>query len=175
MARYSDGEAEAFSELFRRYEHSAYGFFLKRTGSPERAQDLYQELFLRLHRARDRYDASRPFAPWLFSIARRLLVDDARRAHRHHEVSMEGREVREKGSNSEARLGDFEVLGRALESLSDEERYIVLSSKLDGSGYPEIAAQLGKSAGAVRKAASRALQRLRAAALCADSLPSASR
>jgi len=69
MARYADGDARAFGELFRRYEPRAYASFLKRTASPERAQDLYQELFLRIHRARDRYDAERPFAPWLFQIA----------------------------------------------------------------------------------------------------------
>lgn len=63
MAAYRDGDAVAFEELFRRYESRAYGFFLKRTASPERAQDLYQELFLRVHRARDRYDPARPFCP----------------------------------------------------------------------------------------------------------------
>ena len=54
MARDAAGDAEAFDELFRRYEPRAYVFFLKRTGSPQRAEDLYQELFLRIHRARDR-------------------------------------------------------------------------------------------------------------------------
>lgn len=175
MARYCDGAAEAFAELFRRYEQRAYAFFLKRTGSPERAQDLYQELFLRIHRARDRYDAERPFTPWLFQIAHRLLVDDLRRAHRHHEVPIEQREPREERSSSEDWLGDREVLVRTLASLSREERHILVSSKLEGVGYPEIAAQLGKSAEAVRKMASRALQRLRAAPPHADQLSPARR
>jgi len=171
MARYADGEAEAFDELFRRYEPRAYAFFLKRTGSPERAQDLYQELFLRIHRARDRYDAERPFAPWLFRIAHRLLVDDGRRAHRSHEVPIEAREPRAEGSDSEACLRDRELLGQALAALSGEERHILVASKLAGVGYPELAAQLGKSSAAVRKVASRAIQRLRAAPLLAASLP----
>ena len=47
--------------------------------------------------------------------------------------------------------------------LSGEERYVLISAKLDGVGYPELALQLGKSAEAVRKLASRALQRLRSA------------
>ena len=86
MARYADGDTESFDPLFQRYEARAYSFFLKRTGSPERAEDLYQELFLRIHRARHRFDAARPFAPWLFQIAHPLLVDDQRRAHRSYEV-----------------------------------------------------------------------------------------
>jgi RNA polymerase sigma factor (sigma-70 family) len=167
MARYADGDGEAFVELFRRYESRAYAYFLRRTGAPERSEDLYQELFLRIHRARDDFDPARPFAPWLFQIAHRLLVDDLRRAHRSHEVSMEGGEWACERAGAEERLAGGELLGRALEALSDEDRHIVLASKLDGVGYPELAAQLGKSAAAVRKAASRALQRLRGASLVA--------
>ena len=175
MARYADGESEAFDELFRRYEPRAYAYFLKRTGSPERAQDLYQELFLRIHRARGGYDAGRPFAPWLFQIAHRLLVDDRRRAYRSHEVPIEDREPAAGRSNSEERLGDREALGQALAGLSGEERHILVSSKLEGIGYPELAAQLGKSVEAVRKTASRTLQRLRAAPVLVASLPSEGR
>lgn len=165
MARYADGDTEAFDELFRRYEPRAYAFFLRRIGSPERARDLYQELFLRIHRARERYDAERPFAPWLFQIAHRLLVDDVRRAYRSHEVPLEAREPRVETESGEERLCEREVLDRALASLTGEERHILLAAKLGGVGYAELALQLGKSAEAVRKAASRAMQRLRAAAL----------
>ena len=175
MARYADGEADAFDELFRRYEPRAYAYFLRRTGSPERAQDLYQELFLRIHRARGRFDASRPFGPWLFQIAHRLLVDDQRRAHRTYEVPIEDRDPAAECSNSEEQLRDCEVLGLALAGLSGEERHILVSSKLGGVGYPELAAQLGKSVEAVRKTASRTLQRLRAAPVLAASLPSEGR
>jgi RNA polymerase sigma-70 factor (ECF subfamily) len=174
MARYADGEADAFDELFRRYEPRAYAYFFRRTGSRERAQDLYQELFLRIHRARDRYDAERPFAPWLFQIAHRLLVDDARRAHRSHEVPL-AREPRAEAADGEGRLRQRELLGEALAGLSREERHILVSTKLEGVAYAELAAQLGKSAAAVRKVASRALQRLRAAPLLAASLPAESR
>lgn len=175
MARYADGDAEAFDELFRRYEPRAYAFFLRRTGSPERAQDLYQELFFRIHRARDRYDAERPFAPWLFQIAYRLLVDDQRRAHRFHEVEIEGREPTAELPNSEEWLGDREVLAQILSTLSSEDRHVLVSAKLEGVGYPELATELGKSVEAVRKMASRTLQRLRTAPLLAASLRSGCR
>ena len=175
MARYADGDGEAFAELFRRYEPRAYAYFLRRTGAPERAEDLYQELFLRIHRAREDFDRARPFAPWLFQIAHRLLVDDLRRAYRSHEVSIESGEWVCELAGAETRLADGELLARALESLSEEDRHIVVSSKLDGVGYPELAAQLGKSAAAVRKAASRALQRLRGGSLVAAPLASGSR
>jgi len=167
MARYADGDVEGFDELFGRYEARVHSYFLRRTGSVERARDLYQELFLRIHRSRDAYDPSRPFAPWLFQIAHRLLVDDQRRAYRAHEIPMGDREPRARQAGSEDLLGDREHLGQILDSLSSDERYVVLASKLDGVGYPELAARLGKSVDAVKKMASRAIRRVRAASATA--------
>ncbi len=164
MQRYADGDPDAFEELFRRYEPRAYGFFLKRTGSPQRAEDLYQELFLRIHRNRDRYDPARPFAPWFFQIANRLLIDDHRRAFRNHEVPIGDREPRTERPRSEDVVADREQIGYLLHVLSPEERYVVQSAKVEGIGYPELAEHLGKSVDAVKKMASRALQRLRSAA-----------
>lgn len=163
MARYADGDIESFGELFRRCEPRIYAFFLRRTGSPERAEDLYQELFLRVHRARDAYDPERPFAPWLFQIAHRLLVDDQRRAWRTHEIPLEDREPREMSAGSDDRLADRERLRTVLDALSADERYVLFSSRLEGIAYPELSARLGKSAEAVRQMASRATRRLRAA------------
>ena len=164
MGRYADGDAEAFDELFRRYEPRAYAFFVKRTGSPERAEDLYQELFLRIHRARDSYDPTRPFTPWFFQIAHRLLVDDQRRAFRSHDVPIDDREVPVDGPGSQDQVADREQLGQLFQSLSREERYVLVASKCEGVGYAELAEHLGKSVDAVKKMASRAMQRLRATA-----------
>jgi RNA polymerase sigma-70 factor (ECF subfamily) len=135
--------------------------------SPERAQDIYQDLFLRVHRARDRYDPRRSFAPWLFQVAHRLLLDDVRRAHRVWEVPLEESTSRAGSAGGEDWLEDRELLDRTLSALSREERYILVSSKLEGVRYPQLAARLGKSAQAVRQVALRSLRRLRAAALAA--------
>lgn len=164
MARYAAGDPHAFDRLFSRWERRAYVFFLKRVGSPQRAEDLYQELFLRIHRARERYDPARPFTPWIFQIARRLLVDDHRRAFRSHELGGEELDWRAEGSGIEERIAVQELAGRLLDGLSPEERYVVLSAKVEGIGYAELAEQLGKSVDAVKKMASRSLQRLRAEA-----------
>lgn len=168
MARYADGDPEAFDALFRRYERRAYVFFLKRTRSPDRSEDLYQELFLRIHRARDRYDAARPFTPWFFQIANRLLVDDFRRAFRSREVAIEDRDPRSEQAGSELLVAHREEVAGLLQDLTPEERYVVPSSKVAGIGYPELAEHLDKSVDAVKKMASRAIQRVRAAALAEE-------
>jgi RNA polymerase sigma-70 factor (ECF subfamily) len=163
MAGYADGDAGAFDELFRRHEARAYAYLLKRTRSSERARDLYQELFLRIHRGRDAYDPSRGFLPWFFQIAHHLVIDDQRRAYRCYEVPIEDHVLPAGGSGCDEQLAHREALLRALGELSPEERYIVVSSKLEGVGYRELAVRLGKSVEAVKKAASRAMQRLRSA------------
>ena len=168
MERYVDGDAAAFDELFRRYEPRAFSYFARRTRSADRAQDLYQELFLRVHRAREVYDPRRPFAPWFFQIAHRLLIDDQRRAYRMQELSLEEREAsspwRRLGSDA---VAEHEHLTQLLDELSPDERHVLVCAKGEGLDYAEIAAQLGKSCDAVKKTASRALQRLRAAPLAA--------
>lgn len=165
MARYAAGDLEAFEELFARYEPRAYAFFFRRTSSPERAEDLYQELFLRIHRARDRYEPGRPFAAWFFQIANRLLVDDWRRAFRRHEVPVENRELRATEAGSEECAAQREHFEQTLEALSPDERYVLVSAKVEGSSYSELAEHLGKSVDAVKKMASRATSRLRSGVL----------
>lgn len=164
MARYAAGDTDAFDELFQRYEPRAYAFFLQRTSSPQRAEDLYQELFLRIHRARDRYDPDRAFTPWFFQIANRLLIDDRRRAYRSQELPIEDWEPSADHPSSDDVASERQEVSQLLHALSPEERYVVLSSKVVGIGYPELAEHLGKSVDAVKKMASRAIRRLRAEA-----------
>ncbi len=165
MARYADGDIAAFDELFRRYEPRAYAFFVKRTRSSDRAQDLYQELFLRIHRARDRYDPARAFTPWFFQIARRLWVDDQRRAYRSHEVPIGGQEPSGNWDRRSDGVADRDEVTQILGALSAEERHVLIAAKVEGLAYPELAIELGKSVDAVKKLASRTLQRVRSGLL----------
>jgi RNA polymerase sigma-70 factor (ECF subfamily) len=153
MARYAAGDAEAFECLFARYEPRVLAFFLKRTGSREDAEDLYQELFLRIHRARWSYDAARPFSPWLFRIAHRLAVDDARRAFRRREVPLAGPEPRSAGPDGEHSAAIRTELRDAFAELTPEESYVLLSAKGHGLRYDELAVQLGKSVAAIKQMA----------------------
>lgn len=164
MDRYARGDAEAFEELFVRYQGRAYAFFLRRTGSEDRAADLYQDLFLRIHRARERYDPGRPFAPWFFQIARRLLIDSLRRSSRSAEdhLAEETVPAGRPECDPEGRVAAAEEAVAILEQLSGVERYVLVSAKVHGREYAELAGELGKSVAAVKKLASRAMQRLRA-------------
>lgn len=164
MRGYAEGDAGAFDELFQRYEQRVYRFFRRRT-SEERAADLYQELFLRLHRFRDRFDPDRPFAPWLFRIARHVLVDDFRRALGRPEEALDAAAAEPvPAPDAERRAADRELAGRLLGSLSADQAGVVVAAKVEGVEYADLARQLGRSVDAVKQTASRALRRLRALA-----------
>jgi len=161
MERYADGDADAFGELFGRYERRAYRFFAARIRSEERAWDLYQDLFLRLHRFRRTYRAGGPFAPWFFQIARRVLLDDLRRDRSSREVPLESEIARSEENDAERRVADVEQAEELLSRLSPEQGLVLLAEKVEGLGCAEIAAHLGKSVAAVKQVASRGLRKLR--------------
>lgn len=165
MARYARGDAEAFGLLFERYESRAYRFFLKRTRSEPRSADLYHELFLRIHRARASYDPSRCFAAWFFQIARRLWIDEMRRSSvRSCEVALAQEAIASEAARPEQRLVAEEDARATLEQLSEVERYVLISAKVEGRSYLDLAGELGRSVVAIKKMASRAMQRVRASA-----------
>lgn len=70
---------DSFEELVRRYEGRLYQFFSSGCGNPADARDLCQESFIRAYRHLDRFDPSRSFAGWLFTIARHQRIDHLRK------------------------------------------------------------------------------------------------
>ena len=163
MALYAGGNEAAFEELFARYEGRAYGYFLRRVRCEARAADLYQELFLRLHRFRETYDPSRPFEPWFFHIARHVLVDEWRRRAREGQVALDESLADTSAPDARERAEARQEARRQLESLSPEQARILVDAKVWGFDYAEVAGALSKSVDAVKQAASRSLRRLRAA------------
>lgn len=78
MEAVAAGSERAFEELYRRYARRLQGFFSVRTADATAAADFVQELFMRLWTARASYQAGRPVAPWLFTLAYNLLRNDLR-------------------------------------------------------------------------------------------------
>src|SRR5690606_35882965 len=99
----------------------------------------YQELFLRLHRARDVYDSGRPFAPWFFQIAHHLLIDDERRAYRRQEVVFDNASRSTPRAIEFDRVANRDQLFQLLSGLSETEQEILIAAKVEGVGYAELA------------------------------------
>jgi RNA polymerase sigma-70 factor (ECF subfamily) len=79
MARYAQGDGAAFAVLYDELAPRLYAFVARRVRDPARAEDLVQQTFLQMHRARSCFSPGAPVMPWSFAIARRLLIDGLRR------------------------------------------------------------------------------------------------
>lgn len=163
MARVRAGDQRAFDALYERHRTAVFSFLVRLAGDHHQAEDLLQETFVRVYRARDRYEPSAQFRSWLFTIARRLVVDHARRQH----IAWDSRpEALEAASGPEradhaAEATELRVqLERAIEGLPAGQREIVLLSRVAGMRTDEIADVVGSTPGAVRVALHRALRRL---------------
>jgi len=161
MELYAGGDVAAFEELFRRYERRAYSFFWKRTRSQDRTADLFQDLFLRVHRFRGTYRSEFKFASWFFQVADNVFMDHLRRSFRLREEPIDDCEELSVPANAERRVCDRQSVELALAGLSDQQTHLLVAAKVEGFEYPELAEALGKSVDSVKQVASRTLRRLR--------------
>jgi RNA polymerase sigma-70 factor (ECF subfamily) len=157
------GEVPAFDGIVRRYQDGLFRHLLRLAGSPEQAEDLCQEAFIKFYRALPRFRRNRPVAPFLFKIATNLWRDgrqspltvapvEVDRNPGHHQVADEAIQRLERHSIVEA-----------LQGLRSEYRE-VLSLRYDqGLSYREIAEVTGASQGTVATWLHRAVDALRAA------------
>src|SRR5512133_1945276 len=82
MQRYCDGDASAFRELYALVAPRLLGYLMKMARSKALADDLLQQTFLKVHRARGAYVRGADPLPWIYSIAHRTFIDDARKMKR---------------------------------------------------------------------------------------------
>jgi len=162
MERYALGDGHAFDELFQRYEGRVYAYFLRRTRSPDSARDLYQDLFLRIHRFRARFDPSQGFESWFFTIASHVYIDHLRRSRGSEEPAGDSPADRFQDCGAERQAIARSEAHRILAGLSPEQEAVLVAAKVGGFDYAEIAEELGKTVAAVKQVASRTIRRIRA-------------
>jgi len=174
MARFAAGEDAALAEVYDFGSPAVFTFLLRLCGERPLAEDLTQETFLRIHRARGLYRAGAPVLPWAFTIARRLFLDNVRSRHAEVSISMESdseagvfdRHERDSESPSaEDLLADAELaqaVDEALARIPEAQASAFRLLKGEGLSVAEVAAVMGTSKGSVKLRAHRAYLALRA-------------
>src|SRR5690606_375976 len=154
--RYTDGDENGFQILMQRYEPRIQGFLRKRLNDEERVEDLTQDTFLRIHRARESYDPSRKFSTWIHTIANNLLKNEFRnRSRRRETVFSELRpetspaggasrpvEFQADGSDPEQETYRSELrdaIDTAIEKMDEHHRIPFVMREVDDLSYEEIA------------------------------------
>ncbi len=160
MARYQQADPAAVAALVERLSPQLYRFFASQLGSKADAEDMLQYTWLRIHRVRHTYRAGDPVLPWVYTIARRVRVDNYRKRYRISSREM-GVDVLPEFPvhNGETNmLPSFEELVAAL---PESQREVVTMLKVDGLSLEEIARVTSSTTGAVKQKAHRAYERLR--------------
>lgn len=174
MLRVRDGDATAFEEIVLIYQNRLLAVLQHLTGSRDLAEDLTQEVFLRIYRARERYTPGAKFSTWLFTIANNVASNARRTMARRREVQVEstdsgGVDVAQlalagSGLMPTRQLDKSEmrdVVKLAVEALNERQRMAVLLSKFEDMSYADIADVMQLSPQAVKSLLSRARTSLR--------------
>jgi RNA polymerase sigma-70 factor (ECF subfamily) len=171
--RYTGGDENGFQLLMERYGPRIQGFLRKRLNDEERVEDLTQDTFLRIHRARDSYDPSRKFSTWIHTIANNLLKNEFRNRSRRRETvfselrpetsitggqsrpiefQAEGADPEQETYRSELR----EAIDNAIGQMDEHHRIPFVMREVEDLSYEEIAEAIGIPVGTVKSRLNRA-------------------
>jgi RNA polymerase sigma-70 factor (ECF subfamily) len=179
MLQVRDDVQGAFETLVERYQHRLLGVMGHLVGRVEEAEDLTQEVFLRIYRARKGYRPRARFSTWLFTIANNLALNHLRGKGRNPTIAAAGATMgdesgsqpglpaaralaREGTPSAQLRKVELsEVVRDALDVLGEDQKMAVLLNKFEDMSYAEIAEVMGRSEAAVKSLLARARNHLR--------------
>ncbi|CAN5778135.1 sigma-70 family RNA polymerase sigma factor [soil metagenome] len=171
MGRYVDGDAAAFRELYAAASPRLYGYLVKMSRNRALADDLLQQTFLKVHRARGAYVRGADPLPWMYAIAHRTFLDAIRKTKRAivHVASDDELPEMRAGVTGAAEgtvepPADPELVKTTLDALAklpEQQREAVVLTKLEGKSVAEAAEIAGTTPGAMKVRAHRGYETLR--------------
>src|SRR5947209_4629442 len=180
MQQIARNDTAAFDVLFLRHRRAVFSYTLRMVGDGPAAEDLTQECFLRVWRARERYQPTAAFRTWLFTIARRLALDELKRRELHPTILVTDTAGDEDAIGTVESLAGADrtnpqeiviarelarALDRALCELPEELREAAILRDVEGLSYEEIAGVLDCPLGTVKSRLNAARKRLQSVAL----------
>jgi RNA polymerase sigma-70 factor (ECF subfamily) len=177
MLAVRDDDGSAFEELMRRYQDRLITVLDHLVGNRDQAEDLAQDVFLRIYRSRKTYVPGAKFSTWLFTIANNVASNARRSRSRRKEVNLNLRPATTTGVHSIDELAQAasglmparqidkaemrEVVREAISTLNERQRLAVLLSKFESMSYEDIADTMEMTPQAVKSLLSRARTNLR--------------
>jgi RNA polymerase sigma-70 factor, ECF subfamily len=173
MKRYQSGDVAAANELVDRLSGKLHLFFSSQMGSRAQADDMLQETWLRIHRARHTYRLGESLLAWVYAIARRVRIDSYRRRRRieRREAAFESLDNMRSGKRtanalcalgSEPQPHSLPSFRELVAPLPESQREILVMLKVNGLSIEEVARATSSTAGSVKQKVHRAYDRLRA-------------
>ena len=180
MVRIAAGDEAALRDLIEKHQGAVYGTIAKMLGDPVEAQDLAQQVFVRIYRAAGSYRATAQFKTWMFTILRNLVFNEHRRRSRAMLVSLHPSENEQVAAGGPASVDPPDLanktpgevmlqremlrkINEAILALPEQQRLAIVLRRYDEFSYEEIAAILRISVPATKSLLFRARETLRAA------------
>ena len=164
MTAVREGDCDRLGPLFDRHHRKLYNYFLKHTGDRLSSEDLVQDVFLRILKYRESYaENGSGFEVWLYTIARNVRFDHYRRKGPRMQPIEDAEVIAVNTPAPDKVLETDDDLGRlrlALDSLSEDDREVIIMSRYQGMKYNEIGRIMGSTEGAVKVRIFRALKQL---------------
>ena len=168
-----DGDSEAFRALVERHSRAVYRLAHRMTGSPQDAEDVVQETFLRAYRQLSRFESRANFGTWLHRIAVNCSIDLIR-SRKHQEAGHDAPDLEQFEAAADDRVDPSperlmlstevqERVGAAMASLSHMERAAFVLRHFEGQSIDEISRALGLKANAAKHSVFRAVRKMRLA------------
>ena len=163
MRAIADGDRQAFSNLVERWQRRLINFFYRATGNRADAEDLAQETFVELYRGAPRYEARGSFNAFVFTLARRRLIDNYRKKSRRplDYIDPADDAMQRQAEETPPTREIEEAFHQALSTLPEKQRIAILMLQQQGLSYEEIATALDASLSAVKTWIHRARTHLR--------------
>lgn len=165
MARIRDGDMEAFRLLVETHQARVIGTISKMLGSEAEAEDLAQQVFIRVWKSAPRYQPTAKFTTWLFRITRNLVFNEVRRKRHFADQSEDAPEPVERSEREPDRILLDEELQRAIQEainqLPESQRLAIILRRYEELPYEEIAKVMGTTVAAVKSILFRARAELR--------------
>ncbi|MAS92524.1 MAG: RNA polymerase subunit sigma-24 [Verrucomicrobiales bacterium] len=173
MVKVGKGDIEAFQLLVETHQGAVIGTVAKMLGSPTEAEDIAQQVFLRIWKSAPRYKPQAKFTTWLFTITRNLVFNEVRRRQRKPTVSVEEREEERHtvvedthGTSPDENFLQSELeeaINKAIQELPEKQRTAVILRRYEEMPYEEIAKVISMSVPAVKSLLFRARTQLKEA------------
>jgi RNA polymerase sigma-70 factor (ECF subfamily) len=178
MLAFRDGDSAAFEELVNRHKRGLFNFLLRSVHNRARAEEMLQQVFMKVVQAKDRYQRTARFTTWIYTIARNLCIDESRRQKFRRTLPLEAKrggrdgdgglsildvtEAKQVGTDVASEAPKIrERVAEAIDNLPDDQREVFVMRQFGGLSFKQIGEAVGAPENTVKSRMRYALEKLR--------------
>lgn len=156
---YQNGDEEAFKVFYDRHSAKVYGFLKSRLKHKETVAEIFQEVFIKIHKSKHQYNDSFPALAWIFAVTRTVMLDQLRKNKKNEKINDDG--LGQISESFEKADSQYEKILDNIANLPEQQKTAIQMRYVDEKTFEEIATSLNISSVNARQIISRGLKRLK--------------